>query len=76
MQTYFTVLAENGYAVPPSCPLSPERDVYAKQENHKYYEQPNRYYCQFCGKGFYDERFIDQHFDNRHSDKLVAVILI
>lgn len=29
--------------------------------------------CNFCGKGFYSEHYLDKHFDNKHSDKLVKV---
>ena len=37
------------------------------QEQNKIEESSNRWVCGFCGKAFYDERFLDLHFVNRHS---------
>jgi len=47
--------------------------MYVLQEQNKYSENPGKWTCGFCGKSFYDERFLDRHFDARHSDKTAKV---
>lgn len=32
--------------------------------------RPTQWTCGFCGKSFYEERFLDSHFDNRHRGRL------
>ncbi|XP_076449650.1 uncharacterized protein LOC143286024 [Babylonia areolata] len=52
------------------CLFSPTRSYYHVQESHKSIEDASRWYCHFCGKAFYTEDFLDQHFNNRHADQL------
>ncbi|KAK2162235.1 hypothetical protein LSH36_101g01058 [Paralvinella palmiformis] len=54
--------------IPHSCPFSPSRDIYGYQEENKFEESATKWVCDFCGKSFYEERFLDQHFDNRHPE--------
>lgn len=54
--------------VPDGCPFNKERDMYAVQEEHKYMETMSKWQCDFCGKAFVSEYYLDQHFTNRHSD--------
>jgi len=55
------------------CMFAADRDMYLLQEQNKYSENPGKWTCGFCGKSFYDERFLDRHFDARHSDKTAKV---
>ena len=48
--------------------LNKERDMYAIQEDQKYLDPPSKWYCNFCGKGFLTEHYLDQHFTNRHNE--------
>ena len=59
--------------LPASCIFATERDVYAIQEQNKHAENPGKWTCGFCGKSFYDERFLDKHLDARHGDRTVQV---
>lgn len=55
-------------SVPDTCLFSPERDKYLLQEENKVSEGISKWYCNYCGKGFYSEDYLDRHFDNRHSE--------
>lgn len=61
---YKSVQAE----IPDTCILNKERDIYAIQEDQKYNEPPNKWYCNICGKGFMAEYYLDLHFTNRHKE--------
>lgn len=56
------------------CPLHPSRDLFREQEEVKNSNYQSGWICGYCGKWFYEERFLDQHFDNRHSGMLDAVV--
>ena len=61
---------EHSTAMGPQCPLHESRDMYKVQELLKVEESPSRWRCDYCGKTFYGELYIDVHMDNRHSDKI------
>ncbi|XP_013381398.1 uncharacterized protein LOC106152392 [Lingula anatina] len=54
--------------VPRGCPFNQLRDIYGEQERHKTFEYPSRWVCEYCGKAFSSEYFLDLHFDNRHKE--------
>ncbi|KAF2316502.1 hypothetical protein GH714_041843 [Hevea brasiliensis] len=54
------------YQISISCRLHPENDLYRDQEQHKLHEDINEWRCGYCKKTFYDEKYLDKHFDNRH----------
>lgn len=60
-------------SLPADCPFNVERDVYGKQEQFKKMESVGRWSCLFCGKSFYDEVYLDKHFDRKHSNKIPQV---
>jgi len=60
-------------SIPVGCAFATDRDMYAIQEMNKYSENAGKWTCGFCGKSFYEEKFLDKHFDARHSDKTVTV---
>lgn len=60
-------------SVPVDCAFGADRDMYAVQEQNKFSENPGKWTCGFCGKNFYDEKFLDKHFDVRHSNRIIEV---
>ncbi|KAG5683436.1 hypothetical protein PVAND_012717 [Polypedilum vanderplanki] len=52
--------------IPIECPFHQNRDLFLPQENAKIRNRPTQFTCGFCGKSFYEEKFLDLHFDNRH----------
>ncbi|KAJ9135423.1 hypothetical protein P3X46_032609 [Hevea brasiliensis] len=58
------------YQILTSCRLHPENDLYRDQEQHKLHEDINEWRCGYCKKTFYEEKYLDKHFDNRHYDLL------
>lgn len=56
--------------LPLECPFHPERDLFAPQESSKVQHRPTQWTCGFCGKSFYEEKFLDHHFDNRHRGRV------
>jgi len=67
------VFKEYQVLIPAGCLFGTGRDVYAIQEQNKHSENAAKWTCGFCGKSFYDEKFLDRHFDARHSDKTLMV---
>ncbi|CAM8936843.1 hypothetical protein QQ045_012950 [Rhodiola kirilowii] len=52
------------------CRLHPDNDLYRDQEQHKIHFDINEWRCGYCKKSFYAEKYLDQHFDNRHYNLL------
>uniref|UniRef100_A0A1B6C3F9 C2H2-type domain-containing protein n=1 Tax=Clastoptera arizonana TaxID=38151 RepID=A0A1B6C3F9_9HEMI len=46
------------------------RDIFIPQQNAKLQHRASQWTCGFCGKSFYDEKFLDMHFDNRHKNNI------
>ncbi|KAL2322675.1 hypothetical protein Fmac_027054 [Flemingia macrophylla] len=58
------------YHISKRCRLHPDNDIYRDQEQHKFHIDINEWQCGYCKKTFYEEKHLDQHFDNRHSNLL------
>ncbi|XP_031283262.1 uncharacterized protein LOC116141930 [Pistacia vera] len=58
------------YQISTRCRLHPDNDLFRDQEQHKFHVDINEWKCGFCKKRFYEEKYIDQHFDNRHYNLL------
>ncbi|KAJ4729374.1 Zinc finger C2H2 protein like [Melia azedarach] len=58
------------YQISPTCRLHPDNDLYRDQEQHKFHLDVNEWQCGYCKKKFYEEKYLDKHFDNRHYDLL------
>lgn len=58
------------YELPRQCRLHPSNDIFRDQEEHKIHLDVNEWRCGYCRKSFRAEKFLDQHFDNRHSNLL------
>lgn len=61
------------YQIPRSCRLHPDNDLYGDQEQHKVHIDVYEWQCGYCKKRFYEEKFLDKHFDNRHHNLLNVV---
>ncbi|MBA0582732.1 hypothetical protein Gorai_024866 [Gossypium raimondii] len=64
---------EEGYQISTDCRLHPDNDLFRDQERHKIHLDVNEWRCGYCKKSFRAERFLDQHFDNRHYNLLNVV---
>ncbi|XP_029129791.1 uncharacterized protein LOC109811277 isoform X2 [Cajanus cajan] len=58
------------YHISKRCRIHPDNDIYRDQEQHKFHIDINEWQCGYCKKSFYEEKHLDQHFDNRHSNLL------
>ncbi|KAK4846355.1 hypothetical protein QYF36_016308 [Acer negundo] len=58
------------YRISTRCRLHPDNDVYRDQEQHKFHKDTNEWKCGYCKKKFYEEKYLDRHFDNRHYNLL------
>lgn len=57
--------------LPDDCQLNPNFDRYYDQElNKKHRRSKGEFQCNYCGKRFVNEFYIDRHMDNKHRDKL------
>ncbi|XP_071801617.1 uncharacterized protein [Asterias amurensis] len=68
----YPVFKAGGWEFPQSCPLKPSRDMYSHQEERKWCDNINKWYCNYCGKAFTSENTLDAHFANRHSRTIVS----
>lgn len=53
--------------LPLECPFHPLREIFAPQQAAKTQNRRNQWTCNLCGKSFFEEKFLDMHFDARHS---------
>ncbi|KAF3444513.1 hypothetical protein FNV43_RR14205 [Rhamnella rubrinervis] len=58
------------YQLSRRCRLHPDNDLYRDQEQHKIRVDINEWKCEYCKKSFYEETYLDKHFDNRHYNLL------
>ncbi|THG08276.1 hypothetical protein TEA_023883 [Camellia sinensis var. sinensis] len=58
------------YQISRKCKLHPDNDIFRDQEQHKIHLDVNEWRCGYCKKIFRAEKFLDQHYDNRHYDLL------
>uniref|UniRef100_A0A2C9UJA4 C2H2-type domain-containing protein n=1 Tax=Manihot esculenta TaxID=3983 RepID=A0A2C9UJA4_MANES len=58
------------YQISSKCRLHPDNDLFRDQEQHKIHVDINEWKCGYCKKSFRAERYLDQHFDNRHYNLL------
>jgi hypothetical protein len=68
MQYLMPFVEKEKYELPSKCRLHPENDMFREQEQHKIHFDINEWRCGFCKKSFRAEKFIDQHFANRHNN--------
>lgn len=61
------------FQLPKKCRLNPQNDMFREQEEHKIHVDVNDWKCGFCKKSFRAEKFLDKHFDNRHSNLIDGV---
>lgn len=73
LQYLMPFVEKEGYKVPSGCRLHPDNDLYRDQEQHKHHVDINEWRCGYCRKIFYEEKYLDKHFDNRHFDLLNVV---
>lgn len=59
--------------LPIECPFHPDRDIFGPQEAMKKQHRPSQWGCGICGKSFFEERYLDMHFDNRHKGHINMV---
>nr|KAJ0205421.1 hypothetical protein LSAT_V11C500232730 [Lactuca sativa] len=61
---------QENYQMSHKCKLHPGNDIFRDQEEHKIHVDVNEWRCGYCKKSFRAEKFLDQHFDNRHYNLL------
>jgi hypothetical protein len=61
------------YQISSKCRLHPSNDLFRDQEEHKIHVDINEWKCGYCKKHFRAEKYLDQHFDNRHYNLLNIV---
>ena len=59
--------------LPLECPLHPFRDIFAPRQDAKKRDRPTQWTCRLCGKSFYQEKFLDLHFETRHKNVINEV---
>ncbi|KAH7511114.1 hypothetical protein FEM48_ZijujUnG0044000 [Ziziphus jujuba var. spinosa] len=64
------VETKNGINFPGRCRLHPDNDLYRDQNSNKIRLDINEWQCGYCKKSFYEEKYLDKHFDNRHYNLL------
>lgn len=62
-------------SLPLECPFHHQRDIYWPQQAAKHQYRTSQWTCGLCGKSFYEEKYLDIHFDNRHKGYINKVVL-
>ncbi|GJX58841.1 zinc finger, C2H [Tanacetum coccineum] len=71
IEEYLTPFVEReNYQMSAKCKLHPSNDIFRDQEEHKIHVDVNEWRCGYCKKSFRAEKFLDQHFHNRHYNLL------
>ncbi|XP_041455242.1 uncharacterized protein LOC121408008 [Lytechinus variegatus] len=70
-KSFLAIMQKEGLSPDTECLLMPERNMYWDNERHKWSELANNWNCLYCGKSFYNEHHIDNHYDNRHSNTVL-----
>ncbi|KAJ9541943.1 hypothetical protein OSB04_028449, partial [Centaurea solstitialis] len=63
-------IERENYQISHKCKLHHSNDIFRDQEEHKIHVDVNEWRCGYCKKSFRAEKFLDQHFDNRHYNLL------
>lgn len=63
---WIPVLEKYKVKIPLECPFHTKRDIFGPQQAAKFQHRPSQWTCGFCGKSFFEEKYLDMHFDNRH----------
>lgn len=73
LQYLMPFVEREGFQISSKCRLHPDNDLFRDQEQHKIHMDINEWQCGYCKKSFRAEKFLDQHFDNRHYNLLNVV---
>ncbi|XP_031623164.1 uncharacterized protein LOC116340687 [Contarinia nasturtii] len=64
---WLPILEKYQVKLPLECPFHPLREIFAPQQAAKTQNRRNQWSCNFCGKSFFEEKYLDMHFDARHN---------
>lgn len=73
LQYLMPFVEQEKYQLSLNCRLHPDNDIFRDQELHKIHVDINEWRCGYCTKSFRSEKYLDQHFDNRHFNLLNIV---
>ncbi|KAJ8978899.1 hypothetical protein NQ317_008878 [Molorchus minor] len=65
---WIPILDKFKVSLPLECPFHPKRDIFGPQQAAKKQHRPSQWTCGICGKSFFEEKYLDMHFDNRHKE--------
>ncbi|XP_072381900.1 uncharacterized protein [Diabrotica undecimpunctata] len=65
---WLPVLDKFKVTLPLECPFHPMRDIFGPQQAAKKQHRASQWTCGICGKSFFEEKYLDMHFDNRHKE--------
>ncbi|KAF4524290.1 hypothetical protein B566_EDAN005346, partial [Ephemera danica] len=63
---WMPILQKYGLQLPIECPFHPLRDIFWPRQASKIRHRPSQWSCGLCGKSFYNDRFLEHHFETRH----------
>ncbi|XP_017778148.1 PREDICTED: uncharacterized protein LOC108563863 isoform X2 [Nicrophorus vespilloides] len=67
---WLPVLQKYKVSLPLECPFHHQREIFGPQQAAKFKHRPSQWTCGLCGKSFFEEKFLDMHFDNRHREHI------
>ncbi|XP_065164647.1 uncharacterized protein [Atheta coriaria] len=67
---WLPVLQKYKVNLPLECPFHHQREIFGPQQTAKHKHRPSQWTCGLCGKSFFEEKYLDLHFDNRHKDNI------
>lgn len=67
---WLPILQKYKVSLPLECPFHHQREIFGPQQAAKFKHRPSQWTCGLCGKSFFEEKYLDLHFDNRHKDNI------
>lgn len=65
-----------GYEFPEGCQLDPELDMQLEHEQNKQMVHSREWKCNYCGKRFKTEAYLDKHMHRKHSSHLNGTVCL
>ena len=67
---FFPIVEAHGVQLSRRCPFHAASDMLLAHEAHKRKERASRWHCEYCGKVFRTEHYLDRHLNAHHNDQL------
>lgn len=69
-EDFYPIFVKYGLKIPAKCPFNKDRNLYKSIESNKLELASANWKCDFCGKKFYSEDYLNRHMMKKHSQNI------